>query len=140
QNFAVSGFCALSCCWGRSVGSSNQHDSRSPSDFRPKVALLGRKIALLSTVPAPAGIFARCAVLHSHSSGVALPSCATEPIYTMKERAMAESSAIWKLHLIYRLSEIPARFDEAVRGKVRALAGVTNVDVAPSHDASTRLA
>jgi hypothetical protein len=58
----------------------------------------------------------------------------------MKERAMAENSAIWKLHLIYRLSEIPARFDEAVRGKVRALAGVTNVDVAPSHDASTRLA
>jgi hypothetical protein len=50
QNFAVSGFCALSCCWGRNVGSSDQHDSRSPSDFRPKVALLGRKIALLSTV------------------------------------------------------------------------------------------
>jgi hypothetical protein len=53
---------------------------------------------------------------------------------------MAENAAIWKLHLIYRLSEIPARFDEAVRGKVRALADVTNVDGAPSHDASTRLA
>ena len=52
---------------------------------------------------------------------------------------MAESAAIWKLHLIYRLSEIPERFDEAVRGKVRALEGVTSVDVAPSHDASTRL-
>jgi hypothetical protein len=57
----------------------------------------------------------------------------------MKERAMAESSAIWKLHLIYRLSHIPARFDEDVRGKVRALAGVTSVDAAPSQDASTHL-
>jgi len=53
---------------------------------------------------------------------------------------MAESSAIWKLHLIYRLSQILERFDEDVRGKVRALAGVTSVDVVPSHDASTRLA
>ena len=53
---------------------------------------------------------------------------------------MTESSAIWKLHLIYRLSQVPERFDEAVRGKVRALEGVTSVDVAPSHDASTRLA
>ena len=52
---------------------------------------------------------------------------------------MAESSAIWKLHLIYRLSQIPERFDEDVRGKVRALEGVTSVDGAPSHDASTRL-
>jgi hypothetical protein len=58
----------------------------------------------------------------------------------VKERAMAESSAIWKLHLIYRLSQIPERFDEDVRGKVRALEGVTSVDVAPSHGASTRLA
>ena len=53
---------------------------------------------------------------------------------------MTESSAIWKLHLIYRLSQIPERFDEDVRGKVRALEGVTSVDDAPSHDASTRLA
>ena len=53
---------------------------------------------------------------------------------------MAESSAIWNLHLIYRLSQIPARFDEDVRGKVRALEGVTSVDGTPSHDASTRLA
>jgi hypothetical protein len=53
---------------------------------------------------------------------------------------MADSSAIWNLHLIYRLSQIPERFDETVRGKVRALAGVTSVAVAPSHDASTRLA
>ena len=53
---------------------------------------------------------------------------------------MAESSASWNLHLIYRLSHIPERFDEDVRGKVRALEGVTSVDGAPSHDASTRLA
>ncbi|HEY5870699.1 MAG TPA: hypothetical protein VI542_34885 [Candidatus Tectomicrobia bacterium] len=53
---------------------------------------------------------------------------------------MAESAAIWKLHLIYRLSHMPERFDEAVQGKVRALEGVTSVDVAPSHDASTHLA
>jgi hypothetical protein len=36
---------------------------------------------------------------------------------------MADNSAIWNLHLIYRLSQIPERFDEAVRGKVRALGG-----------------
>ena len=53
---------------------------------------------------------------------------------------MADSSAIWNLHLIYQLSHIPERLDEAVRGKVRALEGVTSVDGAPSHDASTRLA
>jgi hypothetical protein len=53
---------------------------------------------------------------------------------------MTESSAIWKLHLIYRLSQIPERFDADVRGKVRALEGVTSVDGVPSHDASTRLA
>ena len=52
---------------------------------------------------------------------------------------MAENAAIWKLHLIYRLSHIPERFDADVRGKVRALEGVSEVDVAPSHDASTRL-
>jgi hypothetical protein len=53
---------------------------------------------------------------------------------------MVESSAIWKLHLIYRLSQIPERFDADVRGKVRALEGVTSVEGVPSHDASTRLA
>jgi hypothetical protein len=53
---------------------------------------------------------------------------------------MADSSAIWNLHLIYRLSQLPARFDADVRGKVRALEGVPSVDGAPSHDASTRLA
>ena len=53
---------------------------------------------------------------------------------------MAESSAIWKLHLIYRLSQIPERFDEDVRGKVRALEGVTRVAVVPSSDAATHLA
>jgi len=53
---------------------------------------------------------------------------------------MAESSEIWKLHLVYRLSQIQKRFDEDVLGKVRALEGVTSVDVVPSHDASTRLA
>jgi hypothetical protein len=58
----------------------------------------------------------------------------------MKERTMADSSAIWNLHLIYQLSEIPARFDDAVRGKVRALEGVTSVDSVPSHDTTTRLA
>jgi hypothetical protein len=52
---------------------------------------------------------------------------------------MAENAAIWKLHLIYRLSHIPERFDADVRGKVRALESVSEVDVAPSHDASTRL-
>ena len=53
---------------------------------------------------------------------------------------MAENAAIWKLHLIYRLSHIPEQVDADVRGKMRALEGVTSVDVAPSHDASTRLA
>jgi hypothetical protein len=53
---------------------------------------------------------------------------------------MAENAAIWNLHLIYRLSHIPERFDADVQGKVRALEGVTSVEVAPSHDASTRLA
>jgi len=52
---------------------------------------------------------------------------------------MAENTAIWKLHLIYRLSHIPERFDADVQGRVRALDGVTSVEVAPSHDASTRL-
>ena len=53
---------------------------------------------------------------------------------------MAENATIWKLHLIYRLSHIPERFDDAVSGKVRALAGVTSVAGAPSHDPATRLA
>ena len=53
---------------------------------------------------------------------------------------MADSSAIWNLHLIYQLSQIPAQFDNAVRGKVRALEGVTSVDSVPSHDTTTRLA
>jgi len=53
---------------------------------------------------------------------------------------MADSSAIWNLHLIYRLSQRPERFDEDVRGKVRALEGVTSVDGATSQDAATHLA
>jgi hypothetical protein len=58
----------------------------------------------------------------------------------MKERTMTDNSAIWNLHLIYQLSQLPERFDEAVRGKVRALEGVTGVDDAPSHDTATHLA
>jgi hypothetical protein len=53
---------------------------------------------------------------------------------------MADSAAIWKLHLIYRLSHVPERFDADVLGKVRALEGVTSVAAAPSQDASTHLA
>ena len=53
---------------------------------------------------------------------------------------MAESSEIWKLHLVYRLAQIQERFDEDVLGKVRTIEGVTSVGVVPSHDASTRLA
>jgi hypothetical protein len=53
---------------------------------------------------------------------------------------MLESAAMWNLHLIYRLSRVPERFDDDVRGKVRALAGVTSVASAPSPDASTHLA
>ena len=53
---------------------------------------------------------------------------------------MLERSAMWKLHLIYRLSHVPKRFDADVLGKVRALEGVTSVVAAPSHDASTHLA
>jgi hypothetical protein len=53
---------------------------------------------------------------------------------------MLESAALWNLLLIYRLSYVPARFDDDVLGKVRALQGVTSVAAAPSHDASTRLA
>jgi hypothetical protein len=52
---------------------------------------------------------------------------------------MAANAALWKLHLICRRSHIPERFDADVHGKVRALADVTSVDSAPSHDASTRL-
>ena len=53
---------------------------------------------------------------------------------------MAESSDIWKLHLVYRLSHIPQGFDEDVLGKVRAMEGVTSVAVVPSYDATTHLA
>jgi hypothetical protein len=53
---------------------------------------------------------------------------------------MADHAALWNLHLIYRLSQRPERFDAAVRGKVRALAGMTSVDGAPSQDAATHLA
>src|SRR4030095_17230389 len=60
--------------------------------------------------------------------------------HAVKENTMAESSEIWKLHLVYRLSQIQERFDEDVLGKVRTIEGVTSVGVDPSHDASTRLA
>jgi len=53
---------------------------------------------------------------------------------------MAESFDIWKLHLVYRLSQIPQGFAEDVLGKVRAIEGVTSVAVVPSHDATTHLA
>ena len=53
---------------------------------------------------------------------------------------MAESSDIWKLHLVYRLSQSPQGFDEDVLEKVRAIEGVTSVAVVPSHDATTHLA
>ena len=53
---------------------------------------------------------------------------------------MLDSCEIWKLHLVYRLSHSPEGFDDDVRGTVRALADVTNVDVVPAQDASTRLA
>jgi hypothetical protein len=53
---------------------------------------------------------------------------------------MRESAAMWNLHLIYRLSHVPERFDADVLGKVRALAGVTSVAAAPSPAASTHLA
>jgi hypothetical protein len=58
----------------------------------------------------------------------------------MKERAMADSSAIWNLHLIYQLSQLPTRFADDVREKVRALEGVTSVDGASSPDTATHLA
>ena len=54
---------------------------------------------------------------------------------------MAESSDIWKLHLVYRLSQSPqGGFDEDVLEKVRAIEGVTSVAVVPSNDATTHLA
>jgi hypothetical protein len=58
----------------------------------------------------------------------------------MKEHTMTDNAAIWNLHLIYRLSQLPARFDEAVYGKVRALEGVTGVHGTPSPDTATHLA
>jgi hypothetical protein len=60
--------------------------------------------------------------------------------HAAKERAMAERSDIWQLHLVYRLSHNPQGFDEAVLRRVRALEGVTSVAVVPSYDASTHLA
>jgi hypothetical protein len=60
--------------------------------------------------------------------------------HAAKERAMAERSDIWQLHLVYRLSHSPQGFDEAVLRRVRALEGVTSVAVVPSYDASTHLA
>src|ERR1051326_2108040 len=53
---------------------------------------------------------------------------------------MLENSAMWNLHLIYRLSHVPARFADDVLGKVRAREVVTSVAAAPSPDASTHLA
>jgi hypothetical protein len=53
---------------------------------------------------------------------------------------MAESSDIWKLHLVYQLSQRSPGFDEDVLRKVRAIEGVTSVAVVPSSDASTHLA
>ena len=53
---------------------------------------------------------------------------------------MAESSDIWKLHLVYQLSQRSPGFDEDVLRKVRTIEGVTSVAVVPSHDATTHLA
>jgi hypothetical protein len=54
--------------------------------------------------------------------------------------AMAEHSEVWNLHLVYRLSHIPPRFDEDVLRRVRAIEGVTSIAVVPSSDAATHLA
>ena len=40
---------------------------------------------------------------------------------------MAESSEIWKLHLVHWLSQIQERFDEDALGKVRPIEGATSV-------------
>ena len=53
---------------------------------------------------------------------------------------MAAHSAVWNLHLIYRLSHIPPGFDDDVHRRVRAIKGVTRVVVVPSDDAATHLA
>jgi len=53
---------------------------------------------------------------------------------------MAAHSAVWNLHLIYRLSHIPPGFDEDVHRRVRAIEGVTCVVVVPADDADTHLA
>ena len=60
---------------------------------------------------------------------VLLSECIKRPLSgpTVKEHAMLESAAMWNLHLIYRLSHVPERFDDDVLSKVRALAGVTRV-------------
>jgi hypothetical protein len=54
--------------------------------------------------------------------------------------AMAEHAEVWNLHLVYRLSHIPPRFDEDVLRRVRAIEGVTSIAVVPSYDAATHLA
>ena len=53
---------------------------------------------------------------------------------------MAESSDIWKLHLVYQLSHMLPGFDEDILRRVRAIEGVTSVAVVPSADAATHLA
>ena len=53
---------------------------------------------------------------------------------------MADSSAIWTLHLVYQLSRIPQGFDEDVLRKVSAIEGVSSVAVVPSNDGTTHLA
>ena len=53
---------------------------------------------------------------------------------------MPDRADMWNLHLIYRLSHLQDRVDADVLGTVRALEGVTRVDVVPSSDASTHLA
>src|SRR4030095_12181487 len=69
---------------------------------------------------------------------VLLSECIKRPLSgpTVKEHAMLESAAMWNLHLIYRLSHVSERFDDDVRGKVRALAGVTRVGARPPPDVS----
>ena len=53
---------------------------------------------------------------------------------------MPDHADPWNLHLVYRLSHIPEGFDADVLGTVRALEGVTRVDVVPSYGTSTHLA
>jgi hypothetical protein len=53
---------------------------------------------------------------------------------------MAAHAALWKLHLLCRLSRIPERFDADVRGQSARPCGVTSVAAVPSPAASTHLA